>query len=98
MTFAPATVGSELAVTPSQVSIERCGLVAPCRQKWDALEPLKDQADVRFCAQCQRAVFLVRDDAEFDRHAALGRCVAVAHDLAMVVGRTDSTPYRVDPI
>lgn len=97
MISALATVDSEDPVTPSQVSIERCGLVTPCQQKWDALEPLKDQADVRFCGQCQRAVFLARGDAEFDRHTALGRCVAVAHDLAMVVGRTDGAQYRVGP-
>ena len=73
---------------PSQVSIERCGLVTPCRQRWDALEALKDQPDVRFCGQCQRAVFLARDDIEFDSHAVLGRCIAVLQGPTFIVGGT----------
>ncbi|MBK9494696.1 MAG: hypothetical protein IPO08_09145 [Xanthomonadales bacterium] len=83
------------AESTSQVSIERCGLVTPCRQSWAGLEPLKDQPYVRFCGQCQRAVFLSRNDAEFDKHVALGRCVAVVHEWASVVGRANESRYFV---
>ena len=70
-------------------------LAMRCRARWERLEPIQGDADIRFCAACDRAVYLCRTEEDFSRHSALERCVAleivnvgVAHIGGPLAGRT----------
>ncbi len=54
----------------------RCLLSYACPQLWSRLQA-GDTPDRRHCDECNRDVFLVRDENDFARHAAKGHCVAV---------------------
>jgi hypothetical protein len=45
-----------------------------CDVRWEDMDPTAD-AGVRTCGRCDKAVFTAASEAEFDRHARLGRCV-----------------------
>jgi hypothetical protein len=54
----------------------RCLLSYACPQLWSRLEATNDP-DRRHCKECNRDVYLVRDEEDFFQHAAHGHCVAV---------------------
>ena len=54
----------------------RCLMRFTCPQLWSRLAET-NSPDRRHCEECQRDVFLVRDEEDFARHAAQGHCVAV---------------------
>lgn len=60
--------------------IENCRLVEPCAQRWDALEALPGEPQVRFCSRCQSAVHLAMDAQREAELAQQGKCFAVARD------------------
>ncbi len=75
--------------------IQRCPLATRCRARWERLEAVQGDPAMRFCAACDRAVYLCRTEEDFARHSALGRCVAlevlnvgVAHIGEPLSGRT----------
>ena len=57
--------------------IQHCPLAMRCRARWERLEPVQGYPAIRFCATCDRAVYLCRTEEDFARHSALGRCVAL---------------------
>ncbi len=57
--------------------IQQCPLATRCHARWERLEPVQGDPAIRFCAMCERAVYLCRTEEDFSRHSALGRCVAV---------------------
>lgn len=63
------------------IEIEHCQTRGPCLQRWDQLEPIRmpdNHPDIaRFCAACQRSVFLCSNSEDYRRHKALGRCLAL---------------------
>lgn len=62
------------------IAIERCHLNGQCRQRWEALEPVRDNPCIRYCSECQAAVHLVSGEAELLRLAGLGKSVAMLRD------------------
>ena len=58
--------------------IEDCPLEfrLECPRKWLELYPTA-RPDVRFCASCDRDIYLCKDENEAIEHARLGRCIAV---------------------
>jgi hypothetical protein len=60
-----------------QIAIERCHLNGQCTQRWEALEPVRDNPRIRYCSECQAAVHLVEREAELVRLAELGKSVAM---------------------
>ncbi len=57
--------------------ILQCPLAKRCRARWERLEPVQGDTGIRFCATCERSVFLCQTDEELSQHSALGRCVAL---------------------
>lgn len=57
--------------------IQQCPLAMRCRSRWERLEPMQGEPAMRFCVACNRVVYLCRTEAEFTRHSALERCVAL---------------------
>lgn len=57
--------------------ILQCPLAKRCRARWERLEPVQGDPAIRFCATCERSVFLCQTDEELNQHSALGRCVAL---------------------
>lgn len=58
--------------------IQQCPLAKCCRARWDKLEPVQGDSTIRFCAACERSVYLCQTDEDLAKHRALGRCVALA--------------------
>ena len=58
--------------------IQQCPLAKRCRARWDKLEPVQGDSTIRFCAACERSVYLCQTDEDLAKHRALGRCVALA--------------------
>ncbi len=75
--------------------IENCRLKFECRQRWDSLEVITSQPDVRYCSQCKQAVHRVRTESEFRLMAAAGRCVALSGlDGPMRIGEAGASFER----
>jgi hypothetical protein len=74
-----------------------------CARRWEDLRRIDGRGDVRFCDDCAAAVHRVRTRAEFEAHAAAGRCVALDDDDddgGSKVGRPGSSyvpSLRVEP-
>lgn len=85
-------------MTTTQWDIQRCPLAKRCRARWERLEPVQGDPAIRFCAKCERSVYLCQTDEELDRNAALGRCVALEMPMMGVVHMgeplTDRRAYR----
>ena len=63
-----------------RIDIERCHLNGQCTQRWDTLEPVRDEPRVRFCGQCRAAVHLAEGEDQLAELARLGKNVAVLRD------------------
>ncbi|AVP97762.1 hypothetical protein C7S18_11380 [Ahniella affigens] len=48
-----------------------------CHARWEKLEPVQGDDSIRFCATCERSVYLCQTDADLAKHSALRRCVAL---------------------
>ena len=57
--------------------ILQCPLAKRCRARWQKLEPVQGDPAIRFCAACERSVYLCQTDEDLSKHSALGRCVAL---------------------
>ncbi len=57
--------------------ILHCPLAKRCRARWQKLEPVQGDPAIRFCAACERSVYLCQTDEDLSKHSALGRCVAL---------------------
>lgn len=57
--------------------ILHCPLAKRCPARWQRLEPIQGDPSIRFCAACERSLFLCQSDEDLSRHSALGRCVAL---------------------
>ena len=57
--------------------IIKCPLAKRCRARWQKLEPVQGDPAIRFCAACERSVYLCQTDEDLSKHSALGRCVAL---------------------
>jgi len=57
--------------------IDQCPLAKRCRARWENLEPVQGDTTIRFCAACERSVYLCQTDEDLAKHSALGRCVAL---------------------
>jgi hypothetical protein len=44
--------------------ILQCPLAKRCRARWDRLEPVQGDPAIRFCATCERSVYLCQTDEE----------------------------------
>lgn len=74
--------------------VERCRLAFVCGRRWEELERLPNNEQVRFCQRCQSSVHLATSAETFGVLASQGRCVAAAiTPMERMVGRTVS-PYR----
>jgi alpha-tubulin suppressor-like RCC1 family protein len=74
--------------------VERCRLAFVCGQRWEELEQLPNNEQVRFCQRCQSSVHLAASAETFAVLAAQGCCVAVAmRSMERMVGRT-VPPHR----
>ena len=73
--------------------ILHCPLAKRCRARWQKLELVQGDPGIRFCATCERSVFLCQTDEELDQHSALGRCVAL--EIPAVGVKHIGEPYPV---
>lgn len=69
-------------MTTTLWDIQHCPLAKRCRARWERLEPVQGDPSIRFCAKCERSVYLCQTDEDLSKHAALGRCVAL--EVAMI--------------
>lgn len=60
-----------------RIAVERCRLNGACTQRWEALEPVRDNPHMRYCGLCQSAVHLVEHEAEMHELARMGKSVAI---------------------
>lgn len=60
-----------------------------CDKEWSDLRVIRETPGVRFCADCEKAVFLCTNYEDLRKHTAESHCVAV---------RTDSGAFRVGGI
>ena len=63
-----------------RIAVEHCRLNGACTQRWEALEPVRDNPRMRYCSLCQSAVHLVEHEAEMLELARMGKCVAVQRE------------------
>lgn len=64
-------------------TIRNCKFAYRCDRKWEELDrhyknnknPLPD--DVRYCGECEKAVYKITDDKELIKAIKLNRCVAI---------------------
>lgn len=56
--------------------IQNCKFAYKCNKAWGDLQPTTF-AQVRFCNECSRDVFLCTTESELAESVRLGRCVAV---------------------
>jgi len=63
-----------------RIAVEHCRLNGACSQRWEALEPVRDNPRIRYCGLCQSAVHLVEHEAEMLELARVGKCVAVRRE------------------
>ncbi len=66
----------------------KCKFEFECPKKWDALE-LTNDGDTRFCKSCERSVYRVTSEREFDEYAARGECVALDLVEYVMLGRPE---------
>lgn len=64
-------------MTKTSWDIHHCPLAKRCRARWEKLEPVRGDLAIRFCAACERSVYLCQTAEDLARHSALGRCVAL---------------------
>ena len=64
-------------MTKTSWDIHQCPLAKRCRARWEKLEPVPGDLAIRFCAACERSVYLCKTDEDLAKHSALGRCVAL---------------------
>lgn len=64
-------------MTKTSWDIHQCPLAKLCRARWEKLEPVQGDTNIRFCAACERSVYLCQTDEDLAKHSALGRCVAL---------------------
>lgn len=64
-------------MTKTAWDINHCPLAKRCRARWEQLEPVQGDLTIRFCATCERSVYLCQSDEDLGKHSALGRCVAL---------------------
>jgi hypothetical protein len=63
-----------------------------CAQRWEALELVRDNPSVRYCALCNSAVHLVEREVDRLDLERMGKCVAIAHTEPIVPsGQRSST-------
>lgn len=68
----------------------KCDLTFVCRESWDKLADT-DNADVRYCPNCDKGVFKVRTRAQLEMASQIGRCAALTNDNEIVgwIGESD---------
>ena len=59
------------------IAIERCRLNGKCAQRWEALEPVRDNPRMRYCGRCKSAVHLVEHETEMGELTRMGKSVAI---------------------
>lgn len=64
-------------MTKMSWSIHHCPLAMRCHARWEKLEPVQGDPTIRFCAACERSVYLCQTDEDLAKHSALQRCVAL---------------------
>lgn len=70
----------------------KCKFEFECPKKWDALE-LTNDGEVRFCKSCDKNVYRVTTESEFNEYAARGDCVALDLVEYATLGRPEGVPY-----
>ena len=77
-----------------------------CPSNWDTLEPT-DRAEVRYCTQCEKSVYLCNTTDDVAKRARWGQCVALdrgfaagarAEMTASYLGRPDALQIWTDQI
>lgn len=74
--------------------ILQCPLAKRCRARWQKLEPVQGDPAIRFCAACERSVYLCQTDEDLSKHSALGRCVALEISTVGVMHIGEPYPVR----
>ena len=70
------------------IVIANCSFSFECPRLWSAMEPTKSPKE-RTCLTCERSVYLVDSQADWDAHALRNDCVAVElPDGRMRLGET----------
>jgi len=76
-----------------------------CDKKWEELKEI-GQEGIRYCDSCDRNVFLIKNEEEFEENRELGRCVAFGEgyefmnetervEMNLVMGWPDGQPRRL---
>jgi hypothetical protein len=71
-----------------RIAVERCHLNGDCTQRWEALEPVRDNPRMRYCGLCRSAVHLVEHESDMLELARLGKCVAVVREDPIEAGNS----------
>ncbi len=62
------------------ITVRHCNLKVECHKKWDDLEAIRTEMYVRYCGECQSAVFHCTTQGQVDQHVLLKHCVAFERD------------------
>ena len=60
----------------SPIVVANCSFSFECPRLWSAMEKTKD-SKVRTCRSCERSVYLVTNQVDWDAHAQRSDCVAI---------------------
>ena len=60
-----------------KLTVGNCAMTFVCFKRWDELVEDPNSVERRFCAVCERNVYLCRSTDEFARRGRAGECVAV---------------------
>ena len=68
------------------IDVENCPMQYRCHQRWEHMERVVGNTDMRFCLHCQTVVHRVDSEKEFSELARQGKCVALFGRDATTIG------------
>lgn len=81
-------------VSEETFCVENCPLVFQCSKRWHELKKIDSEPEIRFCSDCQKPVYKVDNNSDYEKHAAAGHCVALYFN-EMMIG-VPEIPYQVN--
>lgn len=61
----------------NEITLRNCTFSFKCTAKWNSMEDVTLDKNVRFCFDCQKEVYYCHTDAELVSNIKLNRCVAI---------------------
>lgn len=86
----------------NELTLRNCNFAFKCTAKWSSMEDVTLDGTVRFCLDCQKAVYYCQSDAELVSHIKLNRCVAIYNyykknepldDSSITIGLVNDVTY-----